>query len=240
VNSKAAAQVRESPRYNLPEAAALLDIPNSTIDSWVRGRSYVASGQKKFWEPLIFRPLPDDPRLSFSNLVEAHVLRSLRTGHSVDMVKIRIALDYAEEKAEIKRLLLSDRLMTAAGEIFIEHLGQLLNIGRGGQVAMRDVLGAYLQRIDRDNIGNPARLFPFTRPSDLKKPSPDAPRTVVIDPSIAFGRPVAMKKAIRTATIAERFNLGESVSSLAEDYEMTVPEVEEALRYERRPRAEAA
>lgn len=231
---------REVPRYSIPEAAAYLDMPGSTLLTWVQGRHYPVARGRKRWEPLIERPLPNDPRLSFSNLVEAHVLRSLRTLHAVEMLKVRTAINYAEKEAGIRRLLLSDRLLTVAGEVFIEHLGRLLNIGRGGQEAMREILGKYLKRVDRDAIG-PFRLFPFTRISDPDAPLPEeSPKSVVIDPSIAFGRPISTSKAIRTATIAERFHLGESVSSLADDYRMTIPDVEEAIRYERRPRAEAA
>lgn len=56
---------------------------------------------------------------------------------------------------------------------------------------------------------------------------------ILIDPKIGFGRPVLIGKAIRTATIANRFDAGESVSDLATDYGLTTPEIEEAIRYER-------
>ena len=133
----------------------------------------------------------------------------------------------------------TERLHTAPRPIDIEcALVPTIGIDVGGRLRRRR--GQPYSGIDRDNIGGPFRLFPFTRPNDLEQPSLEAPRSVVIDPSLAFGRPVAMKKAIRTATIAERFNLGESISSLADDYAMTVQDVEEALRYERRPRTQAA
>lgn len=38
--------------------------------------------------------------------------------------------------------------------------------------------------------------------------------------------------AIKTSAIAERFNAGESLGAIAEDYDLEVFEVEEALRYE--------
>src|SRR4026209_204828 len=74
----------------------------------------------RYFEPLIARPSSGDPRLSFSNLVEAHVLRSLRTKHEVPMSAVRVALDYAGSAFRIERLLLSDELRTAAGTLFIE------------------------------------------------------------------------------------------------------------------------
>jgi len=41
----------------------------------------------------------------------------------------------------------------------------LTGTSQRGQVAMREVLGAALKRIDRDAEGVPVRLFRYTRPS---------------------------------------------------------------------------
>lgn len=217
---------REVPRYSIPEAAAYLQMPKSTLAYWVAGWSGSV--------PLIHRPDPEDARLSFSNLIEAHVLRALRVQQEVKMRAVREALDYAEERFGIDRLLLHPELRSTPGEIFLEHLGQLINLGRRGQEAMKDILERFLVRIDRDALGSPVRLFPLTRPDRL-----DAPRVVAIDPAIASGRPVTVRKAIRTSTIAERFDVGESVSDIATDYGLKASEVEEAIRYERRYRLAA-
>jgi uncharacterized protein (DUF433 family) len=40
-------------------------------------------------------------------------------------------------------------------------------------------------------------------------------------------------KGIKTSTISERFQLGESIGDLAEDYDLGIDEIEEAIRYER-------
>jgi hypothetical protein len=42
--------------------------------------------------------------LSFWNLIEAHVLRALRTEHAVSVKALRKALDYAEKELGIERL----------------------------------------------------------------------------------------------------------------------------------------
>jgi len=56
---------------------------------------------------------------------------------------------------------------------------------------------------------------------------------VAIDPRVAFGRPIVERRGIKTAMIAERFDVGESVRSIATDYDLEIPDVEEAIRYER-------
>jgi hypothetical protein len=63
-------------------------------------------------------PEGESKLLSFNNLVEAYVLRSLRHKHMVSMIDVRTALDYAFADLNIKRLLLNQELLTAAGELF--------------------------------------------------------------------------------------------------------------------------
>jgi len=97
---------------------------------------------------------------------------------------------------------------------------------------MPEILEAYLERIEWDLVGLPRKIFPLTRAAQL-----DSPKILAIDPKIAFGRPIVERKAIKTSTIAERFRAGESIADLAEDYDLEVLEVEEALRYEALPDA---
>lgn len=78
----------------------------------------------------------------------------------------------------------------------------------------------------RDGI--PVQFFPFSR--DL---TPDAPRCVVIDPELRFGRPTV--KGAPTDVLVERWRAGDPAAELAEDYGLTTDEVEEALRYEATP-----
>jgi len=80
--------------------------------------------------------------------------------------------------------------------------------------------------------GVPVRLYPFSR-----DPAPDAPRSVVLDPRIRFGRPTLAGRGVPTDTLIERFRSGDSASDLAADYDITTAEVDEAIRYETREMA---
>ena len=79
------------------------------------------------------------------------------------------------------------------------------------------------------------RLYLFTR-RDLQlntwETSEVAPRIVVVDPRVAFGRPVLAGTHIPTEVIYQRFGAGESVEQLADDYDRTPSEIEEAIRCE--------
>jgi len=217
----------ELPRYTVPEAAHYLRMPEKTLTSWVAGRSYPVSGGEKHWAGLITRPDPTDSRLSFSNLIEAHVLLALRKQYRVKMKEIRGALEIAQEKFNTPRFLLSPQLRVTKGNVFLEQLDQLTNLSKGGQGAIPEILEAYLERVDWNVAGMPARMYPLTRPDSLA-----SPKLLTIDPRIAFGRPIVKRNAIKTSAIAERFRAGESISDLAYDYDLEVFEVEEAIRYE--------
>lgn len=88
-------------------------------------------------------------------------------------------------------------------------------------------LDLYLARIEWDTSGLAAMLFPF-----IGKAHADAPRAVMIDPRVAFGRPVLAGTSIPTLAIAKRFKAGESETELARDYGRAESEIEEAIRFE--------
>jgi uncharacterized protein (DUF433 family) len=55
---------------------------------------------------------------------------------------------------------------------------------------------------------------------------------IEINPQIRFGRPTVAGKGVPTDVIFERFRAGDSSAELADDYDVTTSEVDEAIRYE--------
>lgn len=215
---------RELPRYNLPDAAAYVRVKVPTLETWVRGR-----GKQS---PLIHRPVKGDSRLSYNNLIEAYVLGVARRFGNVSMPRVRQSLEHMREKEGIERFLLHPDLHFRLGNlVWKDDDGLLRNPADGGQVEISEVVKRYLNRIDyRD--GWPVGFYPVTRPKH-----PDGPKRVVIDARIAFGRPVTKHGYIATAMITSRFDAGESVRELADDYDLEETDIEEAIRAEGRLRA---
>jgi uncharacterized protein (DUF433 family) len=225
---KSAASDRDLAVYTLAEAARYLRLPAATLRSWVLGRQYpTAEGSGQF-PPLIGPASRRPPLLSFANLIEAHVLRSLRTEHGVPVKALRSALAYAEKSLGIDRLLLRRELRTGAGKVFLNRYGELVELTASGQLAMRQLFDAHLKRVEWDSAKLPARLYPF-----LSVVTSSEERPIVIDPRIAFGRPVVVRKAITTSAIAERIDAGESVEDVGADYDLGRSEIEQAILYER-------
>lgn len=222
------ADPRDRPAYGLAEAARYVKLPVATLRSWVAGRAYPkAKGAVGEFRPLIHPPRRQPPVLSFWNLIEAHVLRSLRTEHGVSLKAMREALAYAERKLDIHRLLLRKELRTDAGRLFLDRYGELIELSASGQLAMRKVFEEHLKRVEWDQWQFPVRLYPFVSTDTL------APRTIAIDPKIAFGRPIVARAGVSTAAIADRIDANEPAADVAADYELTAEEVEQAVLYER-------
>jgi uncharacterized protein (DUF433 family) len=218
---------RDIPVYSIAEAAKYIHLAPATLRSWIRGRPYQRRDGVAYFRPPIQLSDPAINHLSFWNLVEAYVLRALRVEHLVSMRDVRTALNYAQREMEIKYLLRSRNLETAAGELFIRKYGELVNLSQSGQLAMRMLLEDQLRRVEWDPHDLLAtRFFPFPR---LR----DEIIRIMIDPRIAFGRPVIQPGAISTAIIVARIDAGETVDEISTDYDLDRRAIEEALIYER-------
>jgi uncharacterized protein (DUF433 family) len=217
----------EKPRYSVARAAQYLHLSPSTLRSWVRGRTYPKAGGTEHWPPLI----QAGNLLSFNNLIEAYVLRALRVDHGLRMAHVREALDYAEKEFGIQRLLLSSELQATPGNVFLERFGLLINLNLSGQLAAKQLLKAVLQRVNRNPFGLPARLFPVgSYDIDALRL---APKLIMIDPTVSFGRPILASTGIRTSAIVCRIDAGEGLEDIAQDYGLEPDEIDAAIFYER-------
>jgi uncharacterized protein (DUF433 family) len=57
-------------------------------------------------------------------------------------------------------------------------------------------------------------------------------KVVVVDPRVSFGCPVLAGTGIATDVIAKRYKAGDSIAELADDYDRSQSEIEEAIRCE--------
>jgi len=218
---------RDIPTYSISDVAKYLRIPSGTIRSWTVGRHYPISNGSNFFKPLIVTKDLKPRLLSFTNLVEIHVLRAIRKHHKIQLDKVRIALDYIDEQFQVSHPLVRERFRTDGVDLFIERYGSLINASKCGQTDMKDAFNAHLERIEPDDTGLAIKLYPFTRSHEE-----DNPRIVVIDPRIAFGRLVIADTGIATTILAERYQAGDSIEDLAYDYDCDRLKIEEAIRCE--------
>ncbi len=120
---------------------------------------------------------------------------------------MRTALDYFEQEFKLPHPLVRVEFQTEGVDLFLNEVEKLINASRFGQLPIRQTLEDYLKRIERDETGLAAKLFPFTRSEEKE----DDPKIVVIDPRVSFGRPVLVGTGISTAILAERYKAGDSI-----------------------------
>ena len=124
---------------------------------------------------------------------EEHVLEAIRQQHDIPLKKVRRAVALLERQFGSRHPLADDQFETDGLDLFIQHAGLFINVTQTGQLAIREFVQAYLNRVERDE-----------------------PRAVVIDPFVSFGRPVLAGTGISTAVVAERFKAGEPMGALAD------------------------
>jgi len=207
------------PMYGLSEAALYLRIPIKTLEYWVFGQGKIC--------PMV-KAAGSHPRaLSFMNLLECHMLAAMRKIYDLRLPKIRHAVGHLSTHSSFRHPLIEEPLYTDGVDILIKEIDNILNISRGGQFAIPEIVGIHLQRIVYDK--GKIKFYPFVR-----ERSAEEPKYIVINPSIAFGKPVIAGTGISTAVIASRFNARESVPDLAREYGLEDKQVEEAIRWETR------
>ncbi|HYD05828.1 MAG TPA: DUF433 domain-containing protein [Reyranella sp.] len=221
-------ELRSKPAYSVAEGARYLKVASATLRSWVAGRSFPKADGVGHFRPLIHPPSRNPPLLSFWNLIEAHVLRSLRTEHGVSLKDVRRAIVHAEKVLGINSLLLSKELRTQGGDLLLERYGELIELSASGQLAMRQLFKEHVARVEWDERQFPMRLYPF-----VSGEMPSSSKLIAIDPTIAFGRPVVVRFGVGTGTIADRIDAGEQASDIAADYGMELAAIEQAVVYER-------
>lgn len=209
----------EEAAYGLPEAAVYIKVPYTTLRYWLTGFGK---------QPAIIEPAESDPvRLSFLNLLECHALAGMRKMYNLRLPKVRSALRKISRDFPQAHPLVSEVFLTDRKDLFIDRMGQIVNVSRQQDQLSLDFYRMHLERVEIDPKGL-FRFFPF-----VVEPRASEPKTIEINPMVGFGKPIIAGTGISTAIIASRFDARESIAALAEEYGCTPEQIEEAIRWER-------
>jgi uncharacterized protein (DUF433 family) len=211
----------ELPLYGLSEAALYLRVPIKTLEYWAFGRGRVA--------PLISETRKHPRAFSFMNLLECHMLASMRTLYNLRLPKIRQAIAHLNKTSGFRHPLIEQPLFTNRVDVLIKEIGRFVNLSRGGQLAIPEIVEAHLERVEYNKALGALKFYPFVR-----ERSATEPKFIVINPALGFGKPVIAGTGISTAVIASRFNARESMPDLAKEYGLEEKQIEEAIRWETR------
>ena len=212
---------RELPLYDPSEAAPFIGVSPAALAEWMRPNTDEAESSA----PLLQLVEPSSGRLSFANLVEAHILEATRQ-QNVSSAVLRRAVDALRtRKHETKHPLLTREFNERGKRHFLESLASSTRGSpnpsvRVGHLAAK--LDRYLERIERDTNDDPYQVFPMRR---------NGSKYVALNIGLAAGHPVIAGTGVRVQHLSNLIQGGLSVASVATRYRLKEDAVAGALRF---------
>lgn len=212
--------------YTVPEAARLLRVPARNINRWLGGYTYISKGIETEMLPLWQPELPafgNHIELGFRDLVELRFVNAFLSA-GLGLLTIRNCIAVARECVDDDRPFSTRRFRTDGRTIFLESLRQreeddVLDLKKG-----QYVLKAVIERTFRDlDIADDA--VTRWRPHRGRK-------SVVIDPTRAFGQPIVPDYGVPTVTLAEAAEAEGSPERAAFLYDVPPRIVRDAMQFE--------
>jgi len=217
--SKTDARVSE-PLFTVREAAIFLGVKPSTFQDWAHGYRH---------HKAVVLSLParhGHPNVPFIGLAEGLVLAAFRqTG--VPLQRIRPALAYLDKEIGLQNALASRGLYSDGAEVLYDYAARHevedisgLVVVRKQQKVFVPIVQQYLRRISyaADGWADELRLPGYGNSG------------VVVTLRRAFGRPILDRVRVRVEDVIDRWNAGDGVAEIAEDFGLTVAEVEDVIR----------
>lgn len=208
------------PILTLSETAAYLGIPRSTVQWW--------AGPPDAKLPLItaFPARGREATVPFVGFAEAFVLSAFRRA-GVPMQRIRPAVETLSTTIGLDHALASRRLYTDGAEVLYdfatgegdEDLLEVVVV-RTSQRQFSEAVREYLERIEYGSDG---------WASSVQLPAYGRAR-VVVDPAVAFGVPLVVHGGARVEDLVGRFQAGDGVAEIADDFGVSPEEVEDVIR----------
>ena len=208
----------DQPAYSCLQAAQYAGVPTATLRSWSGPEGLIVPAGASGY--------------SFNNLAEAHVLKAMRKLHKLPLQSIRRALKELAEIRNTAHPLLDQAFETDGVDLCIRDKEGITNLSKHSQKEIREFVALYLERIERNSQGAVSQLFPF-----IVAETGYEPRSISINPSVSFGKPVLSGTGISTSVIVGRFNARDSIADLAAEYEVHISVLEDAIRWESRLKA---
>jgi len=170
---------------------------------------------------------PASGAVSFNNLAEAHIVKAMRRVHGLSLQGIRRALRELAYLRQTEHPLLDEAFETDGVNLCIRDNDKVINLSKRSQREFREFVSLYLHRIQRDDSGRVAKLYPF-----IVADRESEPKNISISPTVSFGKPVLAGTGISTSLIVGRFNARDSVAYLAREYGVEAAILEDAIRWE--------
>lgn len=214
--------------YDSAEASRLVKIPVRKINRWLKGYASGEGGQRIEIPPLWTPQLPVQEgslELGFLDLIELRFVKAFLDA-GLGLQTIRRCLDHARSIIAESHPFSTQRFRTDGRTIFLDSAngqvdGALLDL-KTDQYVLKRVIEQTFRDLDLDSD-----VVVRWRPLDGKT-------SIVIDPTRAFGQPIAESSGIPTAVLADAVAAEGSIEAASRIFEVPIGIVRDALNFESR------
>lgn len=216
--------------YTYPEAARIIGVDGAKLRRWASDYYHSSRGQKYQRRPVIERSFPDEPILTFQELIELLFIRIFRE-EGVTMPTIRRASERASSMFGTSYPFAVRRFDTDGKHIFAtlahdDDAPEILEDIARGQLAFETVVRPFFKKLEYSTDASVLALWPREQSG-----------RVVLDPERRFGKPIDSETGVPTVVLFEAVKAaGEGGEQLVADwYEVPVEAVIAAIAYEESP-----
>lgn len=207
--------------YSYSDVDRLVGLHGGTARRWLDG--YSRAG--RFYEPILREASTGNDSVTWGEMVEARFLAEFRS-RDVTVQKLRPAIEQLREQFGRYPLALARPFLEVEGRELVQVVQEKVGLDRSLQlVVIRN--GQSMLTAATARFSDAVRYVDGAAGSI--RPDPRTP-FVVMDPARTFGQPAV--RNVRTEILAGDYRAGSSRDELADLYELTPDQVDEALRFE--------
>lgn len=212
--------------YSLKEAERLTGAQSREVSRWLFGYKAKDRASPPLWRTQLAGLEDEGKFIGFRDLLELRVVKAF-TQHNVPLQVIRAALHNAKEMFSTEYPFTTHRFLTDGRSIFREAVQEqgdveMIDLVKRQKVFEHVIRPELYAGIQFGSNGLAARWYPVKNSEKI-----------VLDPDIAFGKPILTDFGIRTDIIAAAFSVEKDKKAVAAQFEIPVDAVNAALRYER-------
>ena len=202
--------------FTTRDVAHILGVPTSSVGRWLT----------EFWNKRFGSNFGGysfgggrGRAINFYTLIEFIVFAKLRE-NGISAQKIQRYHNYISERLNTKFPFAETKLRTDKRSVWYENSHVLIKIDGKEQIAIREILEPFLNKIEYSEDKIATRFFPLGKDHHI-----------VIDPNHQFGQPTILGTNIKVSTIYSLYLGNETPESISSLYEIPVEQVKEAIDY---------
>lgn len=207
------------PAYQIGDAARYANVSAKTVADWHK------AGARK---AVTLSVKESRAALSYLQLIEVAVVAAFRQA-GVSLSNIREAREYLAQQFKAENPFARFRFKSDGKKLLMDYdqvegdrgRGKLLGLNQGGQLAWDAIIGRRLTEFDYD--GGPDGIVVRWRVGGPKS-------SIIIDPQVSFGAPTI--EGVPTWAVKGRWEAGESIPDIADDFDLDRIDVRNALKFE--------